>query len=89
MLIEHALRCRECIVFGRNDAINTLMIETSEERRAGVSARADVDDSYLRCTHLAPRGIRLRPLAATALRSMRWFDVQNLRVGEGCHALPQ
>ena len=30
----------------------------------------------------------LRPLAATALRSMRWIDVQNLRVETGCHALP-
>ena len=29
-----------------------------------------------------------RPPAATALRSMRWFDVQNLCVGDGCHALP-
>ena len=89
VLIEHALRCRECIVFGRNDAINRLTIETSEERRAGVEACADVDDSLLRCTHLAPRGIRLRPPAHTALRSMRWFDVQNLRVGEGYHARPR
>ena len=142
VLIEHALRCRECIVFGRNAAINSSTIETSEERRAGRVCLRLPEFEILESacskkfcvgegchalprkryclsviTHLAltfgftrypppastkapmatilaqlaalPGRWCFRPLAATALRSMRWFDVQNLRVGEGCHALPR
>ena len=141
VLIEHALRCRECIVFGRNGAINRLTIETSEEWWAGsvlprLPVFANSASSWFQkfcvgegchalprkrdclsvITHLAftfgftrypppastkaPMGTILAqlaalpgrwcflPLAATALRSMRWFDVQNLRVGGGCRVLP-